>query len=488
MKLAFKLVSTLILALIVVTAIYGSLAVRREIRVFEEEARADAERLGNALERAVADAWRRTGHEGVADLIRNSSGLEHGMRIRWVWFDAGQGNPYSPMAPPERLTAFMIEEHWTIPAQDPEGNPYLHAYWPVAVDPEREGGLEFSRSMRGLEAKKRELIVGTLSLMVSLVLVTGALAGLLGIRFVGKPLEQLTEKTRRIGEGDLSGPIELNTHDELTELGESLNRMCSQLEQSQATVREEAAARIAAMEQLRHADRLKTVGRLAAGMAHELGTPLNVVSGRAELIASGKLSQDEIGQSAGAIQAETKRMTEIIRHLLDFARRNTPRRAPVNLEQLAGRTIDLMAPLAEEHGVGLSLRGDAGPAVAMLDGDQIQQVLTNLIVNAIQAMPNGGAVKLAVCRTPAKPPEGSEATEGEYYRIDVDDDGEGIAEEDIPHVFEPFFTKKAVGEGTGLGLAIAYGIVQEHGGWIEVASPPEEGSRFSVYLPGESVP
>ena len=98
----------------------------------------------------------------------------------------------------------------------------------------------------------------------------------------------------RIGQGDLSGPIHLRTRDELAQLGESLNEMCDALSTSQDKVREETAARTAAVSQLRHADRLKTVGRLASGMAHELGTPLNVVSGRAGLIASGKLSQEEI--------------------------------------------------------------------------------------------------------------------------------------------------------------------------------------------------
>ena len=104
--------------------------------------------------------------------------------------------------------------------------------------------------------------------------------------------------------------------------------MCRQLAESQEQIRQETAARIAAMEQLRHADRLKTVGRLASGIAHELGTPLNVVSGRAGLIASGKLSHDEIGQSVAAIKAEAEKMTRIIRQLLDFARAGSPVRRP----------------------------------------------------------------------------------------------------------------------------------------------------------------
>ena len=124
--------------------------------------------------------------------------------------------------------------------------------------------------------------------------------------------------------------------------------------------------------------------------------------------------------------------------------------------------------------------------IASVDPDQIQQVLTNLMVNAIQAMPDGGAVQVAIRRERARPPEDHEADQGDYFCIEVKDEGEGIPQEDLPHLFEPFFTTKEVGEGTGLGLSIAYGIVLEHGGWIDVASQPGQGSRFLAYLPQES--
>jgi signal transduction histidine kinase len=210
-----------------------------------------------------------------------------------------------------------------------------------------------------------------------------------------------------------------------------------------------------------------------------------VISGHAGLIAAGKLPADRVGQSAQAIKTETDKMTTIIRQLLDFARRSTPKRAAVDLVDLAGQTIEMLAAVAKKRNVTLSLSHDPEQATATVDADQIRQVFTNLIVNAGQAMPEGGTVQIAVHRAHATPPNGVDAEEGEYFRIDVTDDGEGIAQEDLPNVFEPFFTTKEVGEGTGLGLSIAYGIVQEHGGWIEVASTPGQGSCFSVYLPEE---
>ena len=126
--------------------------------------------------------------------------------------------------------------------------------------------------------------------------------------------------------------------------------------------------------------------------------------------------------------------------------------------------------------------------VAEVDVGQIQQALTNLVVNAVQAMPNGGKVDIALGRKCATPPEPEPGGEKMYYSIEVRDEGVGIPEEHVQHLFEPFFTTKEVGEGTGLGLSIAYGIVQEHGGWIDVTSRPGEGSCFTVFLPEETNP
>jgi signal transduction histidine kinase len=120
-----------------------------------------------------------------------------------------------------------------------------------------------------------------------------------------------------------------------------------------------------------------------------------------------------------------------------------------------------------------------------VDAGQIQQVLVNLIVNAFHAMPRGGRVELGLRRESRRPPDQVEAPEREMISLHVADEGEGIPKENLHQIFDPFFTTKDVGEGTGLGLSIAYGIIQEHGGWIEVESGPGKGSRFSIYLPPE---
>jgi two-component system, NtrC family, sensor kinase len=488
MRLTVKLVTAFVVGNVLLAAIYGYLAVRREVRMFEQTATDEAESLGNAMEDGLADAWRRAGHQGVLELLHKASGQEYPLRIRWVWFDSQPGTPFSPSAPAERLTTITIQRHVGVYAFDPEGEPCLHIYWPVALNADRRGGLEFSRPTSELDENQREIVFRTAYLIGGMVLLSGLLATLLGVRLVGTPLRLLIEKTQRVASGDLQGPIVMSSHDELAQLGESLNRMCEQLAESQNKIREETAARLAAMEQLRHADRLQTVGRLASGIAHELGTPLNVVSGRASLIQSGRLSPDEISQSAAAIKAEADKMTRIIRQLLDFARCSTPHKASVDLREVVRQTVDLLATLANKRKVELCFTPGDEPALTEVDIGQIQQALTNLIVNAIQAMPNGGKVDITLGRKGVRPPNGDGGGTRMYHAIDVRDQGVGIPEEHMQHLFEPFFTTKEVGEGTGLGLSIAYGIVQEHGGWIDGASRAGEGSCFTIYLPEETKP
>ena len=486
MRLTAKLITIFMLGNVVLAAIYGYLAVQREVRLFEQNAAEEAQRLGRALDEVLAETWLRSGFEGMLDVVRKASheGLQQ-TRIRWVNFDSQPGDPFSPAVPAEQLTTVAIEQHLVLYASDVKGSPTLRIYWPVHLKPERKGGLEFSRTLAELDEHKADTMRRMVLLIGGMVLLSGLLAAVLGVHMVGRPLRDLIEKTRRMAGGDLQGPIDLRSHDELAELADSLNGMCAQLAASQKKIQEEAAARVATMEQLRHADRLKTVGRLAGGIAHELGTPLNVVSGRAGLIESGKLSPDEINQSAAAIRSESNKMTRIIRQLLDFARRNAPHKAAIDLRALIRQTVDLLDSLATARNVSLDFAISDEPPLVAADAGQIQQVLTNLIVNAIQALPDGGPVEITIGRRMARGVEAAAGGLQSYCVIEVKDQGVGITTEDRPHLFEPFFTTKKVGEGTGLGLSIAYGIVQEHGGWIDVASRPGEGSCFTVFLPAE---
>jgi signal transduction histidine kinase len=246
----------------------------------------------------------------------------------------------------------------------------------------------------------------------------------------------------------------------------------------------ETEARLTTVEQLRHAERLGNLGKMAAGIAHELGTPLNVISLRARAIASQEVSGQVAAESASVIHQQSQTMARIIRQLLDFSRARQPKRSAADLVSIARNTLDLVEPFARKHQVSC-VREGAAQAPIVADVDQIQQVLGNLLVNAAQAMPQGGTLRLSVLESDRAPPPDLPRNENHWWVVHVDDTGHGIPPELQKRVFEPFFTTKDVGEGTGLGLSVSYGLVHEHGGWIELWSEPGRGTRFSVYLPRE---
>lgn len=233
---------------------------------------------------------------------------------------------------------------------------------------------------------------------------------------------------------------------------------------------------------LQHANRLATVGQLAAGIAHELGSPLQVVAGRAKMVSTGESAGTDARDAGSVILGQAQRMTTIIRGLLDFARRRPPQRALTDLLEVAGETVRVLGPIARKKAVTLALEAE-GPLRADVDRLHIQQALTNLVMNAMQAVSAGGHVTVTAGRQQATPPERAATAPAVFATLGVKDDGPGISPEDQARVFDPFFTTKDVGEGSGLGLAVADGLVKENGGWIDVESEAGRGARFSIFLP-----
>jgi two-component system NtrC family sensor kinase len=488
MKLTAKLVLIFTAVVIVMTVINGLISLRQAIHEFERDSFADAEIVALQIENLFPNAVEHFGIEQAIRLIEKHNQPTREVQIRYVEFtDSRRGDLFEPAAPQSVLPGGQQHRLLRYDIQLANGNTFIDYYWTL---PEQVAdgpcGIEISQSTTMLQETKGDIIRSTLWHMFATIVASGLMIYLVGVRVVGRPLRQLVEKTRRVSEGDMTGPIDLGTNDELGELAQSLNVMSDKLTGARETIKAEAAARIAATDQLRHTDRLRTVGRLASGMAHELGTPLNVVSGRAELIASGKLSDEEVKKSAHTIKGEADRMTGIIHNLLDFARRRGSQRVRLDLRKVVKQVFDLLSYLGEKHNVRMRLDSPDVPFEALLDSGQFQQVLTNLIVNAGQAMPEGGEVVVTLSTQHATPPPGNEATAGTFQVLEVADQGQGIDPQHIEHIFDPFFTTKEVGQGTGLGLSIAYGIVQDHGGWISVRSQLGQGSTFAVFLPLET--
>jgi signal transduction histidine kinase len=255
-------------------------------------------------------------------------------------------------------------------------------------------------------------------------------------------------------------------------------RFGREIEAERLRTRREAEAKIQALEQLRHAERLTTLGQLASVLAHEIGTPLNVIAGHGKLIAGGRLTSEGVSESATAIGEQSDRITRIVRRILDYARRRPARRVALDPADVTRRACALVQGLAAQRDVELEIIESDGKVSLLADSDQLQQAITNLVLNAIHASSANSRVRVVLASVSRATDEGQQ----DFVTISVHDVGSGIPEEVRGRIFEPFFTTKPPGDGTGLGLSVVKDIIEEHGGFVDVVSG-SGGSVFTVHLP-----
>jgi signal transduction histidine kinase len=258
--------------------------------------------------------------------------------------------------------------------------------------------------------------------------------------------------------------------------------MCERLDAMRRKLLEEQEERRRMEEDLREAEHLASIGRFSAALAHEIGTPLNVISGRAELLLRRGVGGEAGQRNLGIIATQIDRITRIVRGMLDFARARELRLAPTRLGDVMSRVTELMEHRFQESGIELEMRWLEELPPIPADADQLHEVFLNLAMNAADAMPEGGTLTIAARRVEQRLP-GHEGDTGPLLAVTFEDTGQGIRPEHLDRIFDPFFTTKEVGQGTGLGLSVSYGIVKEHGGWIEVESAVGRGTRVTVYLP-----
>jgi two-component system, NtrC family, sensor kinase len=490
-RLTAKLVAAWLVAIAILALLFGRRELGRQTAEFEARREASQQAVGRLFRPIIARTWRNEGEASAMYVVAYTrqlmadQHLDNELALRWVWLDRDAPASSSPMASLQALSAVLSGKEVTRHVADQRtGVERLVTYVPVALgmDPDRTGALEISSSLEPFhqfEAATRQRLFATIAIGVAALVI---LSGLIGAWVVARPVRRLVATARAIGDGDLSARVDLRQRDELGRLAGAMNGMADRLADAQDRVAQETEARIRALEQLRHGDRLSTLGRLASGVAHELGTPLAVISGRAQLLAEGSVGASKLQQYARSIEHQVERMSDIARQLTDFARRDTRKHAPHDMVALARDASDMMGALSTKARVQLEVTGGDAPAIAVVSPTQIQQVLSNLIVNAVQAMPTGGRIAVDV-RVEAAAAPASSGPPRRWVCTRVTDTGPGIPRDVQERMFEPFFTTKRSGEGMGLGLAISQEIVLEHGGWIAVDSGPDRGTSFAIYLP-----
>lgn len=324
--------------------------------------------------------------------------------------------------------------------------------------------------VRPLDDMNQDLLEtsGSVALTVGLFTLLGTSLGLLigHFRLVG-PLEQLTTAIRKVHRGEADVVPSHAMDDELALLAVEFNRMVDDLGVAKAAAAAEAEARRDAMRTLQVADRFVTVGQLSAAVAHEIGSPLQVLLGRARSLVDRPDDPDRTRRTAEIMVRESERISRIVGQLLAVTRSRPLDRSPVDLLAAARHVAALLELEARRVGATLDVTGE--PTEVSAHPDQVDQVLLNLLTNALAAGPTRATVRVSRA--------------DDHARIDVQDDGCGMDAETRAHAFEPLFTTRADRGGTGLGLVVVQSIVQDHGGRVFIDPSVVEGSRICVELP-----
>lgn len=320
------------------------------------------------------------------------------------------------------------------------------------------------------------------------VLAFAALAGVLvyglGEVLVGRPLARLSSAMARVGSGDFHPRLETARSDEIGRVGTDFSVMLGELDHARTSLEQEQDAHRRSQRALQDADRLVTVGQLSAGLAHEIGSPLQVLHGRARRLLKHAGDPEAVSRDAEVIAGQAERITRIVQQLLGVARRR-PRHERDDPRTAVGAVVSLLEYEARRKGVALELSVTDDLPGSAVDSDPLQQISLNLARNALQASSSGGMVKLTLTRG-----EVTRATAGPSpasLRLIVEDQGIGFSPELKPQLFDAFFTTRASEGGTGLGLAIVHSIVKDLGGSIDVTSEVGHGTRFVVDLPLDAV-
>jgi two-component system NtrC family sensor kinase len=339
------------------------------------------------------------------------------------------------------------------------------------------GVLDVQMSLATVDAdiarSRRQTILVSIILVVSVLSVTGFLIWTL----IRAPVRRLTEGTRAIAKGDLDYTIPLHRKDEIGELANSFNTMTLELKRTR-----EELGRI--QDHLIQMEKMASLGKLCATVAHELNNPLGGILTYARLsqrkLASPNLTPERISsiqQDLSIVADETSRCGNVVKNLLLFSKRQMGEFAVVDVHEILDRCSQLVEHHLKLNNIELVKVYQGGKAEVICDKDQIQQAFLAILDNAVEAMPHGGSLSIITNTNLRK----------KKIKIQFQDTGSGIHPQDLVHIFEPFYTTKKEGKGVGLGLSVSYGIIERHGGKIDVNSVVGQGSTFIIELPLHSI-
>jgi two-component system, NtrC family, sensor kinase len=501
-RLGRKLMLSITVIVIIVAAVSGLINVKTEERQLLDTMVLGADQLSKGITSAT---WQfmLDDHREAAYEIMKTIALKQGIdRIRMfnragqVMFSTRPDDP-QPATPLQGDVAQRVRLR-----RDPSGQRRLEMLTPIFNEPSCAqaachahpvgfkvlGVLDLQLN---LDSVDREVA----SMKYRVMLVTMVEITLIGLfifyftrRFLSRPIEKLIAGAKAVSHMELDKPIGVDdSSEEIYELASAFEvmreRLGSATQNLEIKVEERTRQLQAAQKKLLHNDRLASLGQLSASVAHEINNPISGVLNLSMLLQR-MLKDDgvpparleEFRKYLGQVTSETTRVGRIVSDLLAFSRRSKPQRAPADINRIVRSTLSLVQHKMKLSNVEVETRLRDDLPAAHCDASQVQQVVLNLLLNAAEATQTKSERRVVV----------ETAVEPCAVTLTVSDNGEGIPSENLSKIFDPFFTTKSDGKGVGLGLAVSYGIIQAHGGDIEVRSQPGQGTTFSVSLPLEA--
>jgi len=486
MSVIYKLTLSLFALSLLVFGIYGNYQLRTESENLRDDVENETRLLAYSLLVAVENALRDQQKEDVQELLQQIERLKPSIDVRiYIQNRNIIGSGAESLSWPAEIEPLLLPSAqdgkiklFYFPADEPD---FLVLSLPFnKTSNAMPGNLAVVRSLQKMKEDLSKTKTSILLSFFSFILFTSLLCFALGHLYISRPLQELRQAMLAFRNGtDPPEPLPVTGNDELASVRQEFNRMTAELFSAYRRLDEETLQRRQLQRALQNADKMITIGQLSAGLAHEIGSPLQIINGRARALAGEGDDLREVRRIAAILVDQTDRITRIVQRLLEFSPRCTSEPVWCDVVRAIAEVIDMLSFEARRQGVNVSFTHPEALPLLLINQDSIQQIVLNLLSNALSAIAGTGFIHIDLAQSSIVYAD----TKIPALQLTVSDTGSGIAAEHLPHLFEPYFTTRGKQGGTGLGLAVVKTLVTEMGGTVVAETEAGQGSRFIVRLP-----
>lgn len=486
MSVIYKLTFSLFALTLVVFGIYGTYQLRTESQNLRDDVEKETRVLAQSLLVSVENALRDQQMEDVQKLLQQLERLKPSIDVR-IYIQnrsvirSDTENVVWPEAVKQALYQAALDDEikqFYFPADEPD---FLVLSLPFNKDTATmPGHLALVRSLQKMKEDLSKTKTYILLSFFALILFITLLCFFLGQVYISRPLQELRQAMLTFRNNrEPPGPLPVTGTDELSSVRQEFNQMTAELFSAYRRLDTETQQRRQLQRALQNADKMITIGQLSAGLAHEIGSPLQIINGRARALAGGDEDLKEVQRIANILVDQTDRITRIVQRLLEFSPRPSSEPVLCDVIRAVAEVIDMLGFEARRQGVTMTFTHPETLPLLLINKDGIQQIVLNLLSNALAAIIDTGSITVDLSHNSIVYADNKIPA----LRLTVSDTGTGIAPEHLPYLFEPYFTTRSKQGGTGLGLAVVKTLVTEMGGSVVAETEFGKGSHFIVHLP-----